>query len=88
MWSANWKRSGTICARVETPAGALTEPVSTARTTGVVWPELAADARTRCMLFDDSVQAEKIKEVYAVADELRLKFGKHRLHAGLSLAPK
>lgn len=44
--------------------------------------DLTADGTRQYSLFDDPVQIEKIKEVYAVADELAGKFGKHTLHLG------
>ena len=35
-------------------------------------------------LFDNPLQAEKIRDLYDVADELGRKFGKHTLHLGSS----
>ena len=52
------------------------------RATGVILLDLAADASIQYTLFDDPVQAEKIKDVYTVADELAEKFGKHTVHLG------
>ena len=52
------------------------------RATGVILLDLAADASAQYTLFDDPVQAEKIRDVYAVADELAEKFGKHTVHLG------
>jgi DNA polymerase-4/DNA polymerase V len=52
------------------------------RATGVILIDLKPDTNTQYTLFDDPMQAEKIKEVYAVADELGEKFGKHTLHLG------
>ncbi len=52
------------------------------RATGVILLDLAADAGIQYTLFDDPVQAEKIKDVYTVADELAEKFGKHTVHLG------
>jgi len=52
------------------------------RATGVILLDLAADTGIQYTLFDDPVQAEKIKDVYAVADELAEKFGKHTVHLG------
>lgn len=60
------------------------QPRDLYRATGVILLELAADASTQYTLFDDPVQAEKIRDVYAVADELGKKFGKHTLHLGSS----
>lgn len=54
------------------------------RATGVILLDLKPDTGTQYSLFDDPVQAEKIKELYAVADELGEKFGKHTLHLGAS----
>ncbi|MEE9911674.1 MAG: DNA polymerase IV [Deltaproteobacteria bacterium] len=54
------------------------------RATGVILLDLVADASIQYTLFDNPVQAEKIKDVYAVADELAEKFGKHTLHLGSS----
>jgi len=54
------------------------------RATGVVLLDLEPDANTQYTLFDDPIQAEKIKELYNVADELGRKFGKHTLHLGSS----
>lgn len=52
------------------------------RATGVALLDLVADADIQYTLFDNPVQAEKIREVYAVADELAGKFGKHTVHLG------
>jgi nucleotidyltransferase/DNA polymerase involved in DNA repair len=54
------------------------------RATGVVLLNLVSDGNIQYTLFDNPVQAEKIKDVYAVADELAQKFGKHTLHLGSS----
>ena len=54
------------------------------RATGVVLLDLKPDTNTQYTLFDNPVQAEKIKEIYKVADELGQKFGKHTLHLGSS----
>ncbi len=54
------------------------------RATGVVLLDLAFDSSIQYTLFDNPVQAEKIKDLYNVADELGLKFGKHTLHLGSS----
>ncbi len=54
------------------------------RATGVVLLDLVSDSTTQYTLFDNPVQAEKIKDLYDVADELGLKFGKHTLHLGSS----
>jgi DNA polymerase-4/DNA polymerase V len=54
------------------------------RATGVILLDLAPDNNIQYTLFDNPVQAQKIKDVYAVADELGKKFGKHALHLGSS----
>ena len=52
------------------------------RATGVILLNLAPEGNTQYSLFDNPVHAEKIKELYNVADELGQKFGKHTLHLG------
>lgn len=59
-------------------------PQDVYRATGVVLLDLETDADTQYTLFDDPVQAEKIKAIYGVADELGQKFGKHTVHLGSS----
>ncbi len=54
------------------------------RATGVILLDLQPDTGTQYSLFDDPPQAEKIKELYGVADELGKKFGKHTLYLGAS----
>jgi DNA polymerase-4/DNA polymerase V len=54
------------------------------RATGVILLDLVADGNLQYTLFDNSVQAEKIKDLYDVADELEQKFGKHTVHLGSS----
>lgn len=54
------------------------------RATGVILLDLVADDNIQYTLFDNPVQAEKNRDVYAVADELAQKFGKHTLHLGSS----
>jgi DNA polymerase-4/DNA polymerase V len=54
------------------------------RATGVILLSLQPATETQYSLFDDPVQAEKIKELYDVADELGEKFGKHTLYLGSS----
>jgi DNA polymerase-4/DNA polymerase V len=54
------------------------------RSTGVVLLDLEPDTNIQYSLFDDPIKAEKIKELYNVADELGKKFGKHALHLGSS----
>ncbi|MGV8058994.1 MAG: DNA polymerase IV [Smithellaceae bacterium] len=59
-------------------------PKDVYRATGVVLLDLEADASIQYTLFDNPVQAEKIKDLYSVADELGQKFGKHTVHLGSS----
>jgi DNA polymerase-4/DNA polymerase V len=54
------------------------------RATGVILLNLVPDDNTQYTLFDNPLQAEKIKELYDVADELGQKFGKHTVHLGSS----
>ncbi|HUN54683.1 MAG TPA: DNA polymerase IV [Smithella sp.] len=54
------------------------------RATGVVLLDLEPDTCTQYSLFDNPVQAEKIRDIYNAADELGRKFGKHTLHLGSS----
>jgi DNA polymerase-4/DNA polymerase V len=54
------------------------------RATGVVLLDLEPDNRVQYSLFDNPMQAEKIRYLYSVADELGQKFGKHTLHLGSS----
>lgn len=58
------------------------QPQEIYRATGVILLDLAPDNNTQYTLFDNPVQAQKIKDVYAVADELGEKFGKHTVHLG------
>ncbi len=59
-------------------------PQDVYRATGVVLLDLGADANIQYTLFDNPIQAEKIKDLYHVADELGQKFGKHTVHLGSS----
>jgi DNA polymerase-4/DNA polymerase V len=54
------------------------------RATGVVLLDLEPDTNIQYSLFDNPLQAERIRSLYDVADELGLKFGKHTLHLGSS----
>ena len=54
------------------------------RATGVVLFDLEPDTNIQYTLFDNPVQAEKIKDLYNVADELGQKFRKHTLYLGSS----
>jgi DNA polymerase-4/DNA polymerase V len=54
------------------------------RATGVVLLDLKPDDIIQYSLFDNPPQAEKIRDLYNVADELGQKFGKHTLHLGSS----
>jgi len=55
------------------------------RATGVLLLDLEQDDLVQYSLFDNPVQAEKIRDIYNAADELGRKFGKHTLHLGSSL---
>ena len=59
-------------------------PQDVYRATGVVLLDLEAGGNIQYTLFDNPVQAEKIKDLYHVADELEQKFGKHTVHLGSS----
>ena len=52
------------------------------RATGVILLNLAPDSNIQYSLFDNPVQAQKIKTLYNVADVLGQKFGKHTVHLG------
>ena len=54
------------------------------RATGVILLDLEPDDLVQYSLFDNPLQAEKIRDLYNVADELGQKFGKHTLHLGSS----
>ncbi len=54
------------------------------RATGVVLLDLEPDTNIQYTLFDNPIQAEKIRDLYNVADELGQRFGKHTLHLGSS----
>ncbi len=54
------------------------------RATGVILCDLEPDEQVQYSLFDNPLQAEKIRDLYNVADELGKKFGKHTLHLGSS----
>jgi DNA polymerase IV len=54
------------------------------RATGVILYDLISDQSIQYSLFDDPVQAQKIKTLYSAADELGQKYGKHTLHLGSS----
>ena len=59
-------------------------PADIYRATGVVLCDLEPDEQVQYSLFDNPMQAEKIRELYSAADELGQKFGKHTLHLGCS----
>ena len=63
---------------------ACRRPCELYRATGVILADLVADERIQYSLFDNPVQAEKIRDVYAAADGLAEKFGKHAVHLGAS----
>jgi DNA polymerase-4/DNA polymerase V len=54
------------------------------RATGVILCDLVFDQNIQYSLFDDPVQAQKIKALYNAADELGQRYGKHTLHLGSS----
>ncbi|MEI6611084.1 MAG: DNA polymerase IV [Deltaproteobacteria bacterium] len=54
------------------------------RATGVVLLNMEPDTNIQYSLFDNPLQAEKIRGLYNVADELGQKYGKHTLHLGSS----
>ena len=54
------------------------------RATGVILLNLEPDTNIQYTLFDKPLQAEKIRDLYNVTDELGRKFGKHTLHLGSS----
>jgi len=56
------------------------------RATGIILLDLAPDAHTQCLLFEDPVVVEKIRHLYAAVDEISSKYGKHTLHLGGSHA--
>jgi nucleotidyltransferase/DNA polymerase involved in DNA repair len=59
-------------------------PTDIYRATGVVLLDLQPDTGIQYSLFDNPLRAEKIRDLYGVADELGKKFGKHTLHLGSS----
>jgi nucleotidyltransferase/DNA polymerase involved in DNA repair len=56
------------------------------RATGIIILDLAPDAHTQYLLFEDPVVVEKIRHLYAAVDEISSKYGKHTLHLGGSHA--
>jgi len=46
--------------------------------------ELMKDTNIQYSLFESSMRAEKIRELYEAIDSLRGKYGKHTLHLGAS----
>lgn len=52
------------------------------RATGVVLLDLAQNPERQYSLFEDSVKAEKIRDLYKGVDEVCQKYGKHSLHLG------
>ncbi|PKN18922.1 MAG: DNA polymerase IV [Deltaproteobacteria bacterium HGW-Deltaproteobacteria-6] len=73
-----------FCGIVRELFDACYRPQDIYRATGVILLDLKPDANTQYTLFDDPLQAEKIKDIYKAADELGQKFGKHTLHLGSS----
>jgi len=60
----------------------LYRPGARCRATGVVLMELGPDLPVQFSLFDDALQAEKVRSLYEVVDEISRRFGKHALHLG------
>jgi nucleotidyltransferase/DNA polymerase involved in DNA repair len=56
------------------------------RATGIILLDLAPDAHTQYLLFEDPVVVEKIRHLYAAVDEVSSRYGKHTLHLGGSHA--
>jgi nucleotidyltransferase/DNA polymerase involved in DNA repair len=54
------------------------------RATGIVLMELARQSNIQYGLFEDAVKAERVGDLYRVADEISAKYGKHSLHLGAS----
>jgi nucleotidyltransferase/DNA polymerase involved in DNA repair len=54
------------------------------RATGIVLMELSPNANIQMGLFEDALKAEKVRDIYKVADEISAKYGKHSLHLGAS----
>ncbi len=52
------------------------------RGTGVVLCDLVPDSNIQYSLFEDPIKAEKVRDIYKVADILGSKFGKHAVHLG------
>jgi nucleotidyltransferase/DNA polymerase involved in DNA repair len=59
-------------------------PEGVYRATGVVLMELAPDSKIQYTLFEDTLRAERVRDVYKVMDEVSEKYGKHSLHLGAS----
>jgi DNA polymerase-4/DNA polymerase V len=59
-------------------------PEGVYRATGVVLMELAPDSKIQYTLFEDTIRAERVRDVYKVMDEVSEKYGKHSLHLGAS----
>jgi DNA polymerase-4/DNA polymerase V len=54
------------------------------RATGIVLMELSPDTNIQFGLFEDSLKAERVQDIYKVMDEVSAKYGKHSLHLGAS----
>jgi DNA polymerase-4/DNA polymerase V len=54
------------------------------RATGVVLGELVPDGTLQYSLFDDVIQADRIRHLYEAVDAVSAKYGKHSLHLGSS----
>ena len=54
------------------------------RATGIILMELAPDSNVQYTLFEDAIKAERVGDLYRVADEIGARYGKHSLHLGAS----
>jgi nucleotidyltransferase/DNA polymerase involved in DNA repair len=54
------------------------------RATGIVLADLVQDEQTQYSLFEDALQAEKVRGIYEAMDALSEKYGKHAVHLGAS----
>ncbi|MDZ4165824.1 MAG: DNA polymerase IV [Smithellaceae bacterium] len=52
------------------------------RATGVVLLDLAPNLNVQYSLFEDPLQAERIRDLYGAVDQVSAKYGKHSLHLG------
>ena len=64
--------------------GDMYRPRELYRATGVVLMELVEHGNIQYGLFEDAVRAERVGDLYRVADEIGARYGKHSLHLGAS----